>query len=83
MNHAPVKNQLLIHKHYGECIAVQAWNEKETVCFVTAQGRRQILMNAFLEPVLGPGRYDTNICVIDQKDVDALELRLSKEGSID
>ncbi len=79
MNHNPVKNQLLIHNTWGECIAIKAWNNKETVCLVTRTGQRHILMNAFLRPVLGPGRHDTNICVIDQKDVDELEARLQKE----
>jgi hypothetical protein len=67
------KNQLLIHKHHGECVALRPWNERETVCLVTRTAQRHILMNCFLEPVLGPGPNDNCICVIDQAVVEELE----------
>jgi hypothetical protein len=67
------KNQVLVHSHHGECVALFPWNDRETVCLVTATRRRLALMNCFLQPVLGSGPRDHCICVVDDSTVKELE----------
>lgn len=70
-----VKNQLLMHEIRGEVVALHRWNDKETVCLSTQTRMRFVAMNEFLEPVLGPGPNDKNICIIDEDAVRELEAK--------
>ena len=77
MNMPFVKNQMLQHNTWGECIALRAWNEKETVCLVPRAGKRMILSNMFLREFHPEGNPQL-IGFLEDKDLAELELNIEK-----